>query len=1199
MKKNLKWRCVSPAIRKTLLIMKLSLILFFAFSLQLSASVLLGQQVSIHTGEASLKSVLEDLKEQTGTYFMYNEKDMDASIQVDLDMQSVSLEETLEEICKQAPFTYEIIEDFVVFTKKAPAKIKEKVKQEKKELKGVVTDKDGNTLPGVSVVVKGTTTGVSTDINGRYAIKFENDKAVLVFSFVGMTPQEITYSGQSVLDIELEVSSKGLHEIIVTGYQTLSVNKSTGSVKVVTAKDIERKGNSNILQSLEGQVAGLGLFTDPTGEGKTKFNIRGTSTLSGSTEPLIVVDGFPLEADISSINPNDVESVTVLKDAASTSIYGSRAANGVIVITTNKGKKGKLNINYRNSFSFTKRPDLAYRLNRVNASDLIDLELLSVKGKWWINSSEESIEKYGRPKYAALSLASEIAAKVKEGRMTQADANVKLDKLRKIDNTAQLEKYFLQNQTEMQHSLSISGGGDRNTFRASLNYVQNKGQFTGSENDKMIFDLVNNYKINKNTNIDVIANVVFNNNKSIPIDQNLVFGKTSIYENFIDENGKYLPVRLGNNNSGNSANSVGGLTGFGGLDPLMIKYREEAGLLDESYVPLQELKEYTSDNKNVSVRLQARLNTKIYKNLSGNFGFQYESANLKNEEFQSAQSFYTRQFINNTTSKDFGGEQSKLNVPYGGRLIATNGKSNSYTLRGQLNFNKIMGDHEISAIAGSEIRQVFSTSTTIDRFGYDRNTLLFQNINKAKLERDMRNTYGTYGRTMGVKFADNFIETTNRFFSVYGNFTYGYKSRYILSGSIRMDQSNLFGTDPEYRYKPFWSLGSKWRVSEEDFFTSELINSLSLRMSYGINGNISNKYGPFNIASTLISRRAGAQSLQIDTPAVPDLRWERTKAFNIGLDIEMFGGGIGLGLDFYNKQTDDLLVINQIDPTLGFETLISNNADINNKGIEVSLNAVNMHTKDFTWTTNLIFRYNKNRVTKAYVTKQQGSFVLAGLLNKEGGAANSFWMLDYQGLNNEGTPMIKNSDGEIIIIDGNYFTDPTVKDLVNAGTIDPIYTASLSNSLNYKNFGLSFMFIANAGHVLFKNSYTGELNGRGEPESFNADLSKAWKKPGDEKHTDIPKIYSVNNFGADLVRYSTKNVISGDYIRLRELIFTYSLPDYLLQNTFIKRVRFNAKATNLFYIAKNKEGIDLEAQGIGVRYFSRKPTFSMGVSLNF
>ncbi len=355
MKKNLKWRCLSPAIRKTLLIMKLSLILFFAFSFQLSASVLLGQQVSINTGEASLRTVLSELKEQTGTYFMYNEEDVDASYKVDLDMQNVSLESALDEICKQIPFEYEIIEDFVVFTKKEPKPVQEPV-QLKKEIKGKVTDKSGSPLPGVSVVVKGTTIGASTNTNGEFTLRIPENADVLLVSFIGMVPQEIKLGDKTQYAIVLRPDEGMMDEVVVVGYGTTAVRDFTGSVARISEKELEMKNVPSSTSLLQNMAAGVMVSGNTGRPGEVvRVRVRGATSLSGSNEPLYVIDGIPTDdaTILNSIPPSDIASVDVLKDASASAIYGSRAANGVVMITTKRGRlneKAKFNVSYNSSF---------------------------------------------------------------------------------------------------------------------------------------------------------------------------------------------------------------------------------------------------------------------------------------------------------------------------------------------------------------------------------------------------------------------------------------------------------------------------------------------------------------------------------------------------------------------------------------------------------------------------------------------------------------------------------------------------------------------------------------------------------------------------------------------------------------------------------------------------------------------------------
>jgi len=453
----------------------------------------------------------------------------------------------------------------------------------------------------------------------------------------------------------------------------------------------------------------------------------------------------------------------------------------------------------------------------------------------------------------------------------------------------------------------------------------------------------------------------------------------------------------------------------------------------------------------------------------------------------------------------------------------------------------------------------------------------------------------------GIPMADKFREKTDRYFSVYGNFSYDYKKKYILSGSIRVDQSNLFGTDPEFRYKPFWSVGSKWRIHEESFFDSKLIDALSMRLSYGINGNIANDYGPFNIAKSLYSYRAGnVNSLYVSSPSIQDLRWERTSTTNLGLDISMHNRKINLGLDYYLKNTDDILASGKADPSQGFVKLMRNDANIKNQGIEISLNTTNLQTEKFNWRTSLAFRYNKNEVKQVYLSEDKAAWIANSLQNFEGKPANSFYLYDWVGLDNEGQVTVNNRNGEVVTVaSGSYSPSETMKkdDLVYAGTSDPKFTGALTNNFSYGNFGLSFMFVFSGGHVLLNDTYNGNYIGA-RPSKVHADAAKAWKVAGDENTTDVPKVNSYF-YAPSVSKYSTKNIIDGDYLKLRELIFTYNLPKHILQKLYLQNAILSFRANNLFYVAKNNEGIDPEAHGIGARYFPTKPSYSFGVNINF
>jgi len=665
MKKN-DFPSLFPRGRRLKILMTMKMIVFLTLVLSFTASASIysqNQRVNLDFQEVSVLEVFNEIKAQTGLRFIYNEDKIEELAKINFDVTDMRVDEALEEIFKDTNLECQFHDDVIMILDRKP-ELPIIEQQEKKQVKGIVTDEDGNTLPGVSVVVKGTTIGVSTNIDGEYTINFKNGNAVLLYSFVGMLAQEIVYSGQATQNVTLQLDSENLEEVIVTGYQKVSVERSTGSVVTVKARDVEKKGQSNLLNTLEGMVAGLGISSNPGEEGSKKINIRGTSTINGNSSPLIIIDGFAVETDLSTINPYEIESVNVLKDAASASIYGARSANGVIVITTKRGKKGKSKVNYTNNFTFKQKPDLAYRMNRASSSDLVDIQ------KFGAGSNPHSYQyridndpTRSRGSAYARNLVYETMAQVNEGIISQEQADVKLNALRSIDNLSQMEDIFTQKAFESQHNLSVSGGSEKNNYRVSLNYTGRKGSWVGDKSERIVFDVMNNLKLNDKVRVDIGANISMNDNKSIPFNKNVLLNQVSSYELFKDENGNPLPVRIGSMGSGGTDNA--GL--YGGKDPVETQRLIDMGLLDENYYPVNEINNYSNKTKGFIARIQARLYADLFKGVKGTFGFQYERGASKNTYYAAADSYKMSSLINNAAPNDYAGDNNTLNVPLGAR----------------------------------------------------------------------------------------------------------------------------------------------------------------------------------------------------------------------------------------------------------------------------------------------------------------------------------------------------------------------------------------------------------------------------------------------------------------------------------------------------------------------------------------------------
>lgn len=1081
-------------------------------------------------------------------------------------------------------------------------------------IKGQIKDEKGNPIKDVRIQNKTKGIIAHSDAMGEYII-VASEGDVLEFFKDDKVFHTVKVGDKKVLDFTFPLNNegqereKGIQEVVITGYQRVEANKSAGSYNVVDMKSFERRGNSDIVSNLEGLSPSLVLSTNPSDpSGSKELTIRGVSTLAGSSSPLIVVDGFQYEGDLKSINPYEVENITLLKDAAAASIYGAKAANGVIVVTTKKGKSGKTQIRYTNNLTFSSKADLGYAMNRVGSSSLVDIQEQSALEAY----NTGVIINYRYRRENNMSSASNVAyannrvyslySDLYYGYITQDAMNAELAVLRNTDNTNDLRKTYLQSPFINQQNISVMGGNEDFRYRSSLNYTDEYGNIKNTKNNRILFDFVSDLKFTPKFNLEFQSNLTLNNNENTP----LQYGESSpnslsrafaisSYERFYDAENNPIAVRIP---YFNRSSNNGGM--YGGKDPYEIQRLISLGLLDETYYPAQDFGRYSYTDKNWSMRVQAMLNYKMTNWLTARFGGQLQKTAGTIRNLAEANSWYMYHLINNTTPMPYTQDRSTLNIPYGARLQESRFDSYVYLMRGQLDFAKDFGQHNISGIVGSEIQDVKSTYTNTDRFGYDTRSNIFLPVNNYNLTQQLTNVAIPLGIISGgIPMDEGFGETQNRFFSLYGNIQYGYANKYILTGSARIDQSNLFGTDPQYRYKPFWSVGAKWRVGKEEFL-KEKDWTLDMRVSYGFNGNIANLYGPFDIArKSYVVRAQNAMGLQIESYKIPNLRWEQTATTNVGLDTRLFSKRVNMSLDYYHKNTTDVLSEVEEDPTRGSAYIARNDANIVNKGFEITLNSNNILKENFTWNTQFNFRINTGIVKKAFFNPDgYGAHFFTGRrLNLENNTPNSLFVFDYAGVSSNGNGQIRRANGDIVEIDTN--VNPaifTMEDLKSAGPTLPKYVAGLNNSFTYKNVTLSFLLVYQGGHKLLKDSYDGEFLGR-NIYMVNADAARAWQAAGDEATTDIPAISSTNY--SHIIRGSSKNVIDGDFIRLRDVILSYTIPSHFLEDFRMKELTLNLRAGNFWLWTKNKEGIDPETQGLGVRTFSVQKTFTIGATLTF
>lgn len=1155
--------------KKILLIFTLLLLV----STQLSASV--GWQknvITIKEKNIDLHDLIFKMGEEMDATFIFNYDDLDDFTKLNVD-KSGTIEEILDFLLKDKGLIYTVNKNSYVIRKvekKADQK-QASEKQKEKELKGTVTDKDGNTLPGVSVVVKGTTTGVATDIDGNYTVQFDNDKAVLVFSFVGMISQEIAYTDQSILNIVLLEDSEQVCEVVVTGYQTIKKGRATGSFQIVNNEDLNNVASLDLTQKLEGVAAGVKV--NRNGD----ILIRGRATLSAESKPLIVVDGFPWMESLSEINTDDIKQLTVLKDAASTSIYGVRGANGVIVITTKRGKKdSKLNVSYTNSYQISEKPDVE-DLDLLSSKEHVELE--------WDVYKSVGLASYPWENYK--SEVGEVYASLQSGTITEEQAMSQLDVLKAYDNQSDIEKYFFQREMTQKHTLSFDFGNDKNQFYASLSYDENKAKWKGTEGENFSFTMNDDFKFNNLFALHLNVHGNYRKNKS----NGQWASMTRPYVRFLDDEGNYLDEA------------------HGSWDKATVARYESQGLLDFSYNQLQEqrLKDNETKSNNISSNISFDITPIEGVKLTTSVG--YNVLNSKNENFQNKESYAVRSYVNRLTDMN-------LNrvMPYGNILRYSNSNSENLTLRTQLSVRKEIKDFKFNLNAGVE-RNTFKASSNLNntRVNYDPQRLTESIVDWTKLSQGYMNYAFGWAMDWNVPTV---METEDRYLSSYfiGGITF--KDKYDLFGSWRLDKTNLFGQSSKYRDQPAWSVGAKWNLADEDFFDVSFINRLSIKASYGLSGNVEKNTSPHLIARPLNDYYTSAPALRVSNPENPLLGWEKSYTTNIGIDFALFNSKINGTIEYYNKDTKDVLAPVNVDPTTGFggepwSSFSMNNGEILNRGIDVNVHANIVNNLNFRYDVNLNFSYNYNKVIsvdKPATTRSEliyGKTVVGKPIDYIYGYRNA-------GLDSEGEPMVYNRNGEKIswkdmssleIEDGKFF-----------GRISPPVFGSLTNSFTYGNFTADVFITYDFGHKVVMYASPNPISNLSDKNILNI-VNDRWKKAGDEARTSIPKLDNTVYSAQDrkvAVWQSDYSIDDADLIRLKSINLTYDFTPHLKTKT-IKGLKLRAGIENIWHwtAARNGKLYDNKVAAVDNRgqvnqmqyvrgfYFPEYKKFTFGLTVQF
>lgn len=1138
---------------------KNGLILLSAVILQGNVAFSHGQELKVKMQNSSLHTVFESIKKQSGYHFFWEGADL-SDLKVNLDAEG-DIREVMDELVSKHPLKYRLHKKTVIISMDKAA-----AAQQDHQISGRIVDTQGNAIAGVSILVKGAAgKGVATDPNGLFHMHSKKAKATLIVSCVGFETQEIDFSDSSKgLLIVLNRADATLEEIVLfsSGFQSFNREKSTGAMVSQTADDIAQRNNNSLERLLEGTMPGLSVYTNPKGE--NDLRIRGGSSLNAGTQPLFVVDGFPTEV---MPNVNEIENITVLKDASAAAIWGSQASNGVVVITTKKGKAGKLKIDYSGNTRINFMPDYD-ALQRADAAAVIDYEKEQYdKGYIIAPIFDESSTGYSQ----SIGIFNDFD----RGDITLAERDSRLAKLAGLSNKSQIEDNLLRNAISQSHYLAFSGGNDKNRYFTTGEFQQNSSDIRETDTKRVAISSRNTNTISSFLTFRTNLTLNYNWNKNGLGGMESEIRDLQPYQLLFDEQG--APIQ----------------------DYYRFNKMENDRLIKEGYYDNGKnlwVENNLADNKINRWAAKAHFGTdwKIWEGLSLHNDFVYERSSGKSRQHNIEESYFTRSLINRYIGTDDAGNQV-YNIPRGAVLDLNHSNTKQLSFRNQLNYQKTFAEkHFVDAIAGFDISKRAGEAESSRKLGYNDKLLTQQNINAKTLAEgiidwESRRQY-YYSDTY-----NGLTEIETREYSWYASLIYSYNSTYTFSGSYRRDHSNLFGGDPKLRRTPLWSLGGNWTISNESFFQSDLISKLGLRATVGLTGNFdrNNQTSTFLVATRWFNSIADDYVARISTPPNPKLRWERSKTFNLGLDLGILNNRFTMAAEFYRKNSYDLLGDQELDPTVGLLKARINGAALTNNGIELQLNGNIIDNRNFKWISSVNLGHNTSKVTDNKITDSSPAInrprnVVPFL---EGYARESLWSYTWAGLDNEGRPMTY--DGE-----GNKIYKAVKESLEYSGTTQPRLYGGWSNNFVYKGFNLMVFAVFNQGHVgrrempkMYGYDWTG---------SYNNQVAERWRKPGDELHTDIPAIPETKNLSEDysrLAQYSSTSVFNASFLRLREIQLGYTFDNkFLTARSPFKSARVVAQLNNVYLWKANKYNIDPEAVVSGAFYLPEPAYFTLGVN---
>jgi TonB-linked SusC/RagA family outer membrane protein len=1177
---------------KCLMAMKFTILLLTVACMQVSARSG-AQTITYEAQNVRLVTVFAALEKQTGYAFFYNDSDMQLASSVSVSLKKAPLPLALQTILKDQPLDFNITGKTIVVSRKSaiiptntPAQNNSALSGLPKDVSGRVLDEKGRPVEGVTVTVKKTGQATATDANGYFVFSNIPDDATLVFTGVNIQTTEINVSGRTVIPVNVKMKVAVGEEVIVsTGYYSLPKERATGAYSHVTSKKLEEINGTNLKNKLEGLVPGL-MFEpnynsdqNPSTERSSGIVIRGRSTL-GDNNPLIVVDGFPVIASDgvdpwSTINPEDVESVTVLKDAAAASIWGAQAANGVIVITTKSGKvKNGSSVSVSMEYLTKPAPDL-YEIPFASSKEAVDIYKHLFFETTYFNSLTSA---YNRNRYD-LPEVIDVLLQMKTNQITEEEGNQRLAALSKTDVRDEFSQLFFRPEATKKVTVSFSNNNKLNDIRASVMAMRSDEFAIGNANKQVIANLNNKFSPVDWFSVSFGANISFRNDDKNGVDiRDLQY--IPQMSRILDDSGKYVPMIKQNDDFY--------------YDVPTTTRRKLVAQYDLPYDWDWNIKREV-DNKDISenrndIRLNAALNFRPLKGLNVDFSYQYQNNNSLYSNYMNPETWYVR----NAVLENYRVDDGSFPIPVGGMLYERRSSFTSHDGRFQVTYNRNFGDHNIRALGGSEIRADYRESIPYGFYGYDPQSLTqitalnYQDEVKPKLtgKNEFRGTIPPIPTLAPTSISIG--GRNDRFLSYYGNVGYTYKNRYDLTGSIRLDQTNLYGRSSSYRELPQWSIGTGYTLTNEAFFNVEQINHLRFRIAYGWNGHIDKSASPYIVGTPWIDPVNQSQYAAVLQTPNPALTWEKTANLNFGVDFGLFNNRIKGLVEIYNKKSTNVLADFAVNPTYGFyyDEATLNQGDINNKGVEFEISALVVDQK-IKWRSTLNYSHNKNEVVNVNSTSNNmaARTGLSQFNPVAGQPVDYIAVAEWAGFNDDGLLQVMYQGKPQSILEIPY-TGADLDDLLKfVGQRSPKHFGSWINNVSYGNFELSARLLYSFGNKFLNDAPPRSTlyNVQRYSNYFTflpALLVNRWQSPDDNQSASMYGIDTrVANYTATLTNdylseYNTRKVLDAGQIRLQSISLTYRMPKKLFGST-IKDASLQLQARDLgpIFLA-NDEGID-------------------------